>query len=86
MICQTPHVISGFLSDGTQVPYLLRCFNQDIPFYCYGVVLFRVCLFSNLLLSLLYGVQKFVTSVPSVSVRKLLLFRNYIDMHCSNIN
>ena len=74
MIFQTPHVISGLLMDGTQVSYFLRCSNQDITFYCYRVMLFY------------YRVQKFVTSVASVSVRKLLLFLHYIGMHCSNIN
>jgi len=85
MIFQTPHLISGLLLDGTQVSYLLRCSNQDILFivtgsYCLGFVCLVTCS------GFCYRVKKFVTSVPSVSVRKLLLFLHYIDMHFPNIN
>jgi len=59
MIFQTQQVISGLLLDGTQVSYFLRCSSQDIPFYCYGVMMFRVCLFSNLLWVLLQSTEVF---------------------------
>jgi hypothetical protein len=82
MIFQTHQVISGLLSDVTQVSYFLRCSNQDITFYCYGVVFLGfVCLLTCS--GFYYRVQKFVTSVSSVSVPTLLLFRHYVDMHSS---
>jgi hypothetical protein len=58
MIFQTPHIISRFLLDGTQVSYLLRCSNQDIPFIVTGLCcLGFVCLFSNLLWVLLQSIE-----------------------------